>query len=1335
MCLIGDQSRPELFDLQVRKAAVLHDAVVEVDERVTMADYDLNPTPWDEATKRARLADDPDHLVRTASGDVVRILRRPDPATVRAQLQALRDEGGYTSVAISFLHAYVFPDHEALVAELAREVGFAHVTTSSATSPHIKFLTRTTSTCSEAYLAPVLQRYLAQFLGEDEDEDEDEHHQGGFAIPPRRVEFMCSDGGLKQAHKVRGNEALLSGPAGGVVGVAQACYEQATDEGAATAVIGFDMGGTSTDVSRYDGRYDYRTEATLAGRTIHAPMLNIATVAAGGGSLLAVRNGLLVVGPESAGAHPGPACYRKGGPLTVTDANLFLGRLVPSSFPAIFGPTADQPLDAAGLVARFADLTACLQAQTTGGTPPARTPEEVALGFLHVANEAMSRPIRNATEARGFAPEKHHLACFGGAGGQHACAIADKLGIRRILIHRWSSLLSAHGISLAELQSEAVEPCAGKLRNYNNNNNKNKTKEEEEEEEGPSAMARTMAHVRARLAALQDKVRAELESQGAEVDSLVFEEALVLRYFGTDTNMTIARPADEDYARAFAETHLREFAFAMDRDIVIESLQVRGTGRAGGVQVAEKTSSKYGRELEEVLTTRAARSSRGTEEEEEENKKEKKETLVEEGRQRVYLEEGWTETAVYKLGALPQGTVLAGPALIIDDTQTIFVDPKFHAIILSNHVVLDRLPDKATKTTTSSSSSSKAAAAIAEETETRKEEEEEEEEEEEQEEDPIQLSVFAHRFMAIAEQMGNTLQRTSISTSIKERLDFSCAIFSPDGHLVANAPHIPIHLGSMQFAIQAQHRHWRGRLRDGDVLLTNHPQWGGTHLPDLTAVTPVFLSPCASDSERDDNKRIAFYVASRGHHTDIGGKGITSMMPESKELWEEGLSVATMRIVRDGVFLEDEVRAAFQRAGDGPGCSVTRRLQDNISDLKAQVSANQRGIVLLRRLCAEYTLPVVHRYMDGIQRNAEAAVRAWFQALARERLEEVRSSSSSSSSWEGTVITVPPPLTATDYLDDGTPIQVAIHMDAATGSATYDFTGSGPQLWGNYNCPVAITHATILYTIRCLLASDIPLNQGCLTPITIVVPPGSVLNPSPAVAICGSTLASQRVIDVILRAFGRHAASAGCASSFGWGMGGRDYYHHHPPGGGGGAEGEGGREVVVVPGWNYGETVGGGVGACAGYAGAHGTHVHSTNTRATDPEVIEKRTAVLVRRSEIRWGSGGRGRWAGGCGLTREVEARIPLTFSILSDRRVFCPYGMAGGEPGAKGENYAFVFVDEGPPPATTTATEEGGGGGGRKRKRERINLGGKAVVRLRAGEYMQINSSGGGGYGLVDE
>ncbi|KAH7310784.1 Hydantoinase B/oxoprolinase-domain-containing protein [Stachybotrys elegans] len=1165
ICVIGDQARPELFNLNIRKPKALHSTVIEVDERIVPADYDLNPTPHDVEKLAAESQASPDTIQRTVSGDYVRILRKPDEEGVRKQLQRVYDEG-FTSLAICFMHAYLYPAHEDMVAQIARDVGFEYVSTSARTSPTIKFLNRSTSTCSEAYLFPVVKRYVQSF-------------ESGFDKLPQRIDFMCSDGGLKSANKFRGNEALVSGPAGGVVGVARSCYD-ASD---ATPVIGFDMGGTSTDVSRFDGQFDFLSETMIAGRTISVPMLNIATVAAGGGSILFARNGLLVVGPESAGAHPGPACYRKGGPLTVTDANLFLGRLVPSSFPSIFGPGANEPLDTEIVRQKFEAITADFNAQTNRSL----TPEAVALGFLDIANETMSRPIRNATEARGFAPESHNLASFGGAGGQHACAVADKLGIKRVLIHKWSSLLSAYGIAQADLQHEALEPFGSKLSES------------------------SFSHVQNRLEVLKTLTKDELLAQGAETSSLAFEESLELRYFGTNTNLTVSNSSSaEDYTSAFHRQHLREFGFSMKRDVVVESIKVRGIGSAN----AKTPENSVFKEMESrhqfaVLTPVESK--------------------------QVYDEGMWHDTGVYRLAELPKYSSVAGPALIIDDTQTIYVSPSFRAHLLPAHILLEKISAASGTLSRSQLSDGGSKDSVPSSTV-----------------DPILLSVFSHRFMAIAEQMGTTLQRTSISTSIKERLDFSCALFSAEGRLVANAPHIPIHLGSMQYAIQVQHRHWAGKLQPGDVLLTNHPQWGGTHLPDLTVVSPVFI---------DD--RIAFYVASRGHHTDIGGKGITSMAPDTKELWEEGINVTAMKIVSAGEFMEEDVRKAFERVGDFPGCSPTRRIADNISDLKAQTSANQRGIILLRKLCQEATLPVVERYVSSIQDNAEAAVRTFFREFAAAH---------------------PDPLEATDFLDDGTRMRVKITIDPATGSAIYDFAGSGPQMWGNYNCPISITHSAIIYSIRCLIKLEIPLNDGCLRPVDIRVP----------VAICGSTLASQRVIDVILRAFGTHGASQGCANSFGWGMGGLD-----PQTG------------KIIPGWNYGESIGGGVGAGMGYDGEHSTQVHSTNTKQTDAEVVEKRTAVMIRYYGIRQGSGGVGRWRGGNGTTREVEARIPLKFSILSDRRVYRPYGMAGGGPGQRGANYAYMFNETG--------------------ELEQVNLGGKATLSLKPGEYMQINTPGGGGYG----
>lgn len=746
----------------------MHAVSVEIDERVTVEDYDLNPITQD---KNRELKDPA--LLRTASGEIVRVLKRPNLHEVRGILEELKQKG-FTSLAISFMHSYIFPDHERQVAEIAKELGFAYIVSSAATSPVIKLLRRSNAASTEAYLGPIIQAYVANF-------------QAGFNLLPGRVDFICSDGSLRSASKFGGNDALLSGPAGGVVGIARSCF----DEEEQTPIIGFDMGGTSTDVSRYDGNFDYLTESTIAGRNVTTPMLNIATVAAGGGSRLFARNGLFVVGPESAGAHPGPTCYRKGGPLTVTDANLFLGRLVVNDFPSIFGENADMPLDVETTKQKFRDLAADVAAQTGQDL----SAEQVALGFLDVANETMSRPIRNATEARGFSPDKHNLVSFGGAGGQHACAIADKLGIKRVLIHKYSSVLSAYGLSRAVLQAQAFEPYTGAF------------------------SLESLPNIRARLAHMRVKVEAELVSQGASPKFIQYEESLSLRYKGTDTNLSVLKPDDENYGAAFDALHLREFAFKLDREAIIDSVHVRGVTTSS----ARSDSAGLIANLEDAKTKLNSRQPTSS--------------------QAVYLDDTWQEAGVFKIGDLEQHDSVSGPALLIDDTQTILVEPDYVAYILTNHVVLEK--------TQESSATSLAAR--------------------EDKVEPIQLSVFSHRFMSIAEQMGNTLQRTSISTSIKERLDFSCAIFSPNGKLVANAPHIPLHLGSMQYAIQCQHELWKGKLQPGDSLLTNHPELGGTHLPDLTVVTPVFV----------DNT-IAFYVASRGHHTD-------SKYLVSDEFWRASL--------------------------------------------------------------------------------------------------------------------------------------------------------------------------------------------------------------------------------------------------------------------------------------------------------------------------------------------------------------------------------------------------------------------------------------------------------------
>ncbi|KAK0642822.1 Uncharacterized protein DIS24_g8686 [Lasiodiplodia hormozganensis] len=1170
ICRIGDQTRPKLFELNIRKPGVLYSKVIEIAERVTVEDYVLNPHPSEIDLS------DPD-LVKTASGEVIRILKRLDHSVVREQLQHLFDEG-FRSLAICFLHSYLFPDHEKDVAQIARDVGFEHISLSSELSPNIKILHRTTSACADAYLSPTVKRYVDGFIS-------------GFSVLPNRVDFMQSDGGLSAASKFTGLKAILSGPAGGVVAIARTCYDPA--EG--TPVIGFDMGGTSTDVSRFDKMFEHVFDTTISGTTITSPMLDVKTVAAGGGSILSWRNGLFVVGPESAGAHPGPASYRKGGPLTITDANLFLGRLVPEKFPSIFGPHANEPLDVDIVKQKFHELTA----EINDTLENKLTVEQVASGFLAMANETMSRPIRSITEARGFAMSKHNLASFGGAGGQHACAIAQILGMPRIIIHKYSSILSAYGIGLADVVSETAVPAAYAFSD------------------------KVLDTVIAKFGELKAKTTAELISQGVQAELVEHECYLSMRYEGSDTNLSILQPENNDFRTAFVETHRREFAFELaNRPIVVDAIRVRGVGKSRGNAVSHNSIFE---ELSEIGD--------GTSPEVPSTKQ-------------VFIDGKWQDVPVYELANLLPKTKLTGPALVIDNTQTILVETDCKVSVLNSHIIID-LPSKETVSSDADDSIN-----------------------------PVELSTFASRFMSIAEQMGNTLQRTSISTSIKERLDFSCALFTPDGKLVANAPHIPVHLGSMQFAIQYQHSIWEGKLQPGDVLLTNHPECGGTHLPDLTVVTPVFASG-----------QLIFYVASRGHHTDIGGIGITSMVPDSKFLWQEGLAVKSLKIVSGGVFDEATVRKAFLDVANGPGCSATRRLNDNISDLKAQIAANQRGITLLQAMCAEAGTPRVQKYMYGIQANAELAVRALFKRIAAAR-------SSSSSPSPSNPDATPTILHAQDFYDDGTPVALTITITPTTGSAVFDFTGTGAQTLGNMNSPASITHSAVIYALRCLIDLDIPLNQGCLNPVSILIPKRSILNPSAAVAVCGSTIASQRVTDVIFKAFGAAAASQGCANSFGWGMGGKD-----PDTG------------EVRPGWNYGEALGGGSGAGEGWDGADAVQVHSTNTKTTDPEVIERRTPVVVRRYAVREGTGGRGRWRGGHGVVREVEARCPLRFSILSERRVYSPYGMNGGGDGSVGKNY-WIRKDE-----------DGG--------EEWISLGGKAVVDVAPGERVMICTPGGGGWG----
>ncbi|KAI0018300.1 Hydantoinase B/oxoprolinase-domain-containing protein [Xylariomycetidae sp. FL0641] len=1182
---IGYQARPKLFELGIRKPELLYDEVVEVSERLTVEEFDEDVNKG-----RRQLTEVPGLLVRGTTGDMLRVIRPLDEDEVRAKLTAVREKG-IDTLAVCLAHSYLYPNHERRIAEIAGELGFTHISTSSGVGSNmVKMTSRGSSASADAYLTPEIIRYIQGF-------------SKGFAdgnLDGVSCEFMQSDGGLVNHKTFSGLRGILSGPAGGVVGHARTSYD------GKSPIVGFDMGGTSTDVSRYGGSFEHVFETTTAGVSIQSPQLDINTVAAGGGSMLFWRDGLFKVGPESAGAHPGPASYRKGGPLTVTDANLFLGRLVPDFFPAIFGPNEDLPLDVNIVTQKFAKITK----QINADTGRSMTPLEVAHGFIDVANESMCRPIRALTEARGFETREHNLATFGGAGGQHACEIASKLGINRIVIHKYSSILSAYGMALAEVVQESQEPSSETLTDD------------------------SIPRLDERISTLKKKVTDGLHFQGIADVAIEHEPYLNLRYHGTDTNFMIAEPADGDWRSALEREHLRElsFTFPRDRKVLVDDVRVRGVGRSGE---ASQANSQLVKELKGLAFAGTSAGERQV---------------------NVFFGDGGLQpTNIFQLQNLSPGSEVEGPAIIIDKTQTILVVPSATAKILTSHVVID-LADAKSKQS---------------------------EEEHELVVDPIKLSIFGHRFMSIAEQMGRTLQKTSISLNIKERLDFSCAIFSPDGELVANAPHVPVHLGSMSYAVQYQHELHHGKLRPGDVLLSNHPESGGTHLPDITVITPVFDT---------DGKTICFYTASRGHHLDIGGFRGNSMPPDSTELWQEGAAIKSFFLVRDGQFDEDGIVALLLEPGKYPNCSGSRRLGDNLSDLKAQVAANTKGSNLIHALMDEYGKHVVLFYMRKIQENAEISVRGYLKSAYKRFGAK--------------------PFKARDYLDNGSMMQVSITVDE-DGFGTFDFTGTSCEMLSNMNAPPAITYSALIYTLRLLIGSDIPLNQGCLAPTKIILPKGTFLNPSAGPAVCcGNTLTSQRLVDLLLKAFQAAAGSQGCMNCFGFFGNCQD-------------AGESGGEAQASGfGFGYGETICGGEGAGPTWHGASGVQVHMTNTRTTDMELLEKRYPVLVREFSIRrdgggaggGGGGGRGRFRGGAGVVRDWECRHDLTFGLITERRVHPPYGMRGGEPGARGANYWVKKTDDG--------TGE-----------RWVNIGARGQVDMKAGDRCVIYTPGGGGWGAAPD
>ena len=1181
---IGNQSRAKIFDLKIQKLDLLYEEVIEVNERVRIFKNSGNSK-----------LDSGLEIVEGTTGEQFAVLAKPDLVVVRQELKAVFEKG-IRAVAVVFLHAYAFPEHERQIGVIAREIGFEQISLSHEVMPMVKMVARGDTTTVDAYLTPHIRNYLESF-------------RSGFSdnLEKTQLLFMQSDGGLTDSGNFKGSNAILSGPAGGVVG-----YAMTTDLG--QPVIGFDMGGTSTDVSRYGDDYELVHETETAGVRIQAPQMHIKTVAAGGGSRLFFRNGLFEVGPESAGAHPGPVCYRKDGYLAVTDANLVLGRLHPEYFPKIFGTNENEALDLEASRKSFEKITAEINVYSRERDLPELSKEEVALGFLRVANEVMVRPIREISVMRGFDIKEHALACFGGAGGQHACSIARELGLSKIFIHRFSGILSAYGMGLADIVVEKQEPAALVLTEDKKDNGLN--------------------NLLINLENLAADAKTELLDQGYKTEQIKIKRYLNLRYQGSDTALMIPE-ADSvsnydtgiancelgisesspelqknaekfpDYVSTFRETYRREFGFDLTgREIIVDDLRVRAVANSPGLQKYPLAKKDGTPEVVDQTKCYFISESSGS--------------------------GSWQETPIYRLENLGAGQRLQGPAIVMQNTSTILVEPGCTAEITEYGDVVLNVETKTFREIGTQA-------------------------------DPVQVSIFGNLFMSIAEQMGRTLQRTAISTNIKERHDFSCAIFDESGGLVANAPHQPVHLGAMSEAVRQQVKLQGKMLKVGDVLLTNHPIAGGSHLPDITIVTPVWKGGKA-----------IFYIASRGHHADIGGISPGSMPPFSRELKEEGACIKTFKLVENGIFNEAGITelllapGKIKRNPGEPAISGTRLLSDNLSDLKAQVAANQRGIDLLLEMVEHYSLEVVQAYMHHIQTNAEEAVRNMLKALSkREGLTEVDT------------------VEANDFLDDGSEIVLRLTIDRRDGSAIFDFSGTGPELWGNLNAPRAVTHSAILYSLRCLIDQEIPLNQGCLNPIQVIIEDGSLLAPSENAAVVGgNVLTSQRITDVILKAFRACAASQGCMNNFTFGNENFGYY----------------------------ETMGGGAGAGPDWHGQSGVHTHMTNTRITDPEILERRYPVMLCEFSIRKNSGGSGKFKGGDGLVREIEFLEPLNAAILSERRVHRPYGLNGGESGKCGRNLFF------------------------RKDGSTLFLGGKNEIRAEAGERIRIETPGGGGYGKVD-
>lgn len=1095
---IGYQARPDIFAREIILPTQLYKIVAELDERLR------------------------------ADGSVQTPL---DPTSARTALKQLKD-AGIDSVAIVFMHAYRNPAHEQAVVAIAREIGFAQISASHEVSPLMKLVGRGDTTSVDAYLSPILRRYVEQVAGE---------------LPAdARLMFMQSSGGLTDASLFQGRHAILSGPAGGVVGAATTTRAAGFER-----MIGFDMGGTSTDVCHYDGAYERSFETVVADARMRVPMMRVNTVAAGGGSICSFDGSRFRVGPESAGAVPGPACYRRGGPLTVTDCNVMLGKLVPAHFPAVFGPGGDEPLDAAVVQQKFAALAE----EVATATGKRLTPAAIAEGFLRIAVENMANAIKQISVQRGYDVTGYVLSCFGGAGGQHACLVADALGMNQVHAHPMAGVLSALGIGLAE--TRAIRQCTVEL-----------------------ALPDGWDGLNPALAALADEARAELTAQQIAADDITVHQRVHIKYAGSDTALEVPMAETATLADAFAVAHKQLYGFVMDgTPLVAEAVSVEAVAGGGGT-------------LQPIVGTR-------------------------------------TEAAVVPIetvGAWPvfdrdrmlPGDNITGPAIIKEATATTVVEPGWSASVNTlGDLVLTRTTPRALAHAVGTDA------------------------------DPILLEVFNNLFMHIAEQMGHTLGKTAYSVNIKERLDFSCAVFDRHGNLVANAPHMPVHLGSMGESVRHMISKVGDTLRPGDVYMLNDPYNGGTHLPDVTVITPVF---------DDDDGTLLFFTASRGHHADIGGLTPGSMPPMSKHLEEEGVLIDCFHLLDQGTFRLEAMEALLTGAR-----YPVRNLKQTVADLQAQVAANEKGVAELKHMVTQFTLPVVEAYMGHVQRNAEEQVRRVIDRLENGQFH-----------WP---------------LDNGAAIKVSVTVDKARRQARVDFTGTSGQQPDNFNAPMPVTRAAVMYVFRTLVDEPIPMNEGCLAPIDITIPDGSMLAPHwPAAVVAGNVEVSQCVTDALYGALGVMAGAQGTMNNLTFGNATYQYYE------------------TICGGSAAGKHANG-----QGFAGTGPIHTNMTNSRLTDPEVLEFRYPVLVEHFAARTGSGGTGAFRGGDGAVRRLRFLEAMTVSILSNHRTVAPFGIAGGGDGAVGR--------------TTIIRQDG----------TQQELAAADSTDVKPGDCVLVETPGGGGYGTV--